>query len=111
MNDLLSIGTAVALALTGIATQLPKIIAAMKRDKVEWAISQNQHDSVDAINLRMLKHEARMNEMDETIRKQQIKVTRLQVLVIQLKGHLQANGVDIPAQVESEIKELVEMDK
>lgn len=84
-------------ALAAIAVFLPKLLNAVKSDKVDGNVLD-----------RLLKHEERMNQMDDTIHKQQVKVTRLVVLVTHMNGLLIANGVTIPEKIEKEIQELTE---
>jgi hypothetical protein len=88
---------AIASALIAIALFLPRLLNAVKSDKVDGNVFD-----------RLLKHEERMNAMDDTIHKQQVKVTRLVVLVTHMNGLLIANGVTIPEKIEKEIQELTE---
>jgi hypothetical protein len=88
-------GAAVAAALIGIAAYLPKLLNSIKGDRVEGNVLD-----------RLIAHERRMNEMDKTIHRQQIKVTRLLVLVIQLEGMLEASGVKMSESMRQEISEL-----
>lgn len=89
--------SAIAAALIGIAVYLPKILNSVKSDKVDGNVLD-----------RLLAHEKRMNEMDLLIHKQQVKVTRLVVLVTHMNGLLVQNGVEIPTKIEAEIMELTE---
>ena len=68
-------------------------------------------DGIDGqIMSRFERHENRMNGMDLRLHRQQVKITRLQVLIIQMEGLLVANGVKVPENVKTEIRELLDDD-
>lgn len=114
MNDLLTIGTALAAAIITIATIIPRILANLKRDKLDSKVAGTQMDVVDglqtsyekhidALDDRMGKMEERIDAMDLTIHNQAIKITRLIVVVIHMRGLLQSASVPIPANIQEEI--------
>jgi hypothetical protein len=94
-----TLGTAATFILGIVALAIfgPKIVNAVKGDRVEGNVLD-----------RLLAHEKRMNEMDSLIHKQQVKVTRLVVLVTHLNGLLTTNGIQIPEKIEKEITDLTE---
>jgi ABC-type anion transport system duplicated permease subunit len=93
-------GSAIAAAIIGIAVYLPKLLNAMKSDKADGNVLD-----------RLIAHEKRMNEMDKLIHSQQIKLTRLQVLVIKLEGLISQAGLKIHDSLREEMQELMEQDK
>ena len=114
MNDLLSIGTALAAAVITIAAIIPRILANLKRDKLDGMVAGTQMNIVDGIqnsyekqietmDERMTKMEDRIDAMDLTIHNQAIKITRLIVVVIHMRGLLQSASVPIPANIQEEI--------
>lgn len=114
MNDLLSIGTALAAAIITIAAIIPRILASLKRDKLDEKVAETQMGIVDGIQTsyekqidtlddRMAKMEERIDAMDLTIHNQAIKITRLIVVVIHMRGLLVSNSIPIPANIQEEI--------
>ena len=106
MEDLLKLVDAasakiglIAAAATAFFLSLPKLLNAFKSDKVDSSVLS-----------RLLSHEARMNLMDKTIHKQQIRITRFMVLMIQLEALLEANGVQIPATMRVNMQALMNGD-
>lgn len=115
--DLITLGTGLATAVVLFATLLPKIMAGLKRDRLDATVAQTQMVMVDGIqnsyqkqisNLtaRLNRMELRVNEMDETIHFQAVKVTRLIVVVIQLKSIMTEYSVPIPIHIQEEINTL-----
>ena len=114
MNDLLTIGTALAAAIITIATIIPRILANLKRDNLDGKFAGTQMDIVDGLQTsyekqiellddRMIKMEERVDSMDMTIHTQAIKITRLIVVVIHMRGLLVSNAVPIPENIQTEI--------
>lgn len=114
MNDLLTIGTALAAAIITIATIIPRILANLKRDNLDGKFAGTQMDIVDGLQTsyekqiellddRMIKMEERVDSMDMTIHTQAIKITRLIVVVIHMRGLLVSNSVPIPENIQTEI--------
>lgn len=95
-DSFVAVGAAIALAVFGAFTAMPKILNTIKSDKIDGNVLD-----------RIKRHEERMNEMDKTIHMQQIKLTRLQVLVIRLEGLIAHAGVHIHDELRSEIAALV----
>lgn len=98
-NSVAGWGSAIAAAIIGIAVYLPKILNTVKSDKVDGNVLD-----------RLLAHEKRMNEMDRLIHAQQIKLTRLQVLIIKLEGLIAGAGLTIHDALREEIDELTKDD-
>ena len=114
MNDLLTIGTALAAAIITIATIIPRILANLKRDSLDSKVAGTQMNIVDGLQTsyekqidtldeRMAKMEERIDAMDLTIHTQAIKITRLIVVVIHMRALLVANAVPIPSNIQEEI--------
>ena len=114
MNDLLTIGTALAAAIITIATIIPRILANLKRDSLDSKVADTQMNIVDGLQTsyekqidtldeRMAKMEERIDAMDLTIHTQAIKITRLIVVVIHMRALLVANAVPIPSNIQEEI--------
>ena len=95
INGTVVTGGAIAAAIIGISAYLPKLLNGIKSDKIEGNVLD-----------RIKRHEERMDEMDETIHKQQVHNTRFEVLVIHLVGLLAANGITIPDSLQREIDDL-----
>ena len=117
-NNLFVVVTALTLILGFIAWKL-SLFTPGKRKQLEDAVQEVRIDQVDGLHdsyerqlnsltARVGDLSRKMDEMSDTIHKQQIKLTRLQVLVIQLKGLLMVKGIGIPAGISDEIKALVE---
>jgi hypothetical protein len=115
--DLITIGTGLATAVTTFAVFLPKIMAGLKRDQFDFKATTTQANMVDNIyhiyekqittlSDRLTKMELRVNEMDETIHVQAMKITRLIVVVIQLKSLLENSSVPLPEHLREEIDRL-----
>ena len=115
--DLVAIGSGLALAIIAIGTQLPRMMAGLKRDKLDNVFAETQMSLVDGIqqsyekqnaslNERLVKMETRMGEMDELIHNQAVKTTRLVVVVIHLRGLLTDNQIVVPAHIIEEINRL-----
>lgn len=100
MTDIQTVLAAIVTVALAIAAYLPKLLNTIKGDKIDGTILD-----------RVERHEKRMDTMDALIHKQQIKLTRLQVLVIQLLGMLKTNHVDVPVDVQEEADELILDDK
>ena len=94
-NSALGTGSAIAAAVIGIAVYLPKLLNAVKTDRIDGNVLD-----------RLLAHEKRMNEMDKTIHEQQVKVTRLVVVVTHLKGLVVRSELEMPGWLEEEINSL-----
>jgi hypothetical protein len=94
-NSAVGWGSAIAAALIGAAVYLPKIFNTIKSDRIDGNVLD-----------RIKRHEERMDKMDKTIHRQQVRLTRLQVLVIQMNGLLAQNGVAVPEFMQAEIREL-----
>lgn len=120
--DLLAIGTTIATALMAIATVLPKLIANFKKDKLDGTVASVQRTQVDGIqhsyeqqltNLigRFAKMELKVDAMENTIHMQSIKVTRLIVVVIHMRGLLASHSVPIPEHIKAEIDLLTALDE
>ena len=114
MNDLLTIGTALAAAIITIATIIPRILANLKRDSLDSKVAGTQmnivdglqtsyEQQIDTLDERMAKMEERIDAMDLTIHTQAIKITRLIVVVIHMRALLVANAVPIPSNIQEEI--------
>lgn len=119
-TDLLALGTALAAAIISLATLLPKLLATFKKDKLEGAVASTQHSMVDGIQHtyekqlatlweRFNKLEDKVATMDLTIHSQAIKVTRLTVVVIQVRGLLEDHDVPIPHHIKVEMDALLEV--
>lgn len=115
--DLVTLGTGLATAVIVFATLLPKIMAGLKRDKLDTKVATTQISQVDGIQNtyekqvhslsdRLCKMEARVSAMDETIHFQAVKVTRLIVVVIQLKSIMTEYSVPFPDHLKEEIDRL-----
>jgi len=90
----------IAGAVAAFVIALPKMLNSLRSDKIDGSVLT-----------RLMAHENRMNRMDTVIHAQQIKITRLLVLVIQLEGLLENNGVVIPPHLRQDIRHLVNEDK
>ena len=112
--DLVTLGTGIASAVVVFATLLPKIMAGLKRDKLDATVATTQISQVDGIQStyekqilsltdRLSKMESRMNEMDKIIHDQAIKVTKLIIVVIQLKSIITSAHIVIPQELLDEI--------
>lgn len=115
--DLVTLGTGLASAVVIFATLLPKLMASLKRDRLDTKFASTQMEMVDGIQNsyekqiqslteRLNRMELRVNEMDETIHFQAVKVTRLIVVVIQLKSIMTEYAVPIPDHIKEEIDKL-----
>jgi hypothetical protein len=115
--DLVTIATGLAGSVIVLSSLLPKIMASLKRDKLDATVATTQISQVDGIQStyekqihslydRLNKMELRVNEMDETIHFQAVKVTRLIVVVIQLKSIMTEYAVPIPEHLKEEIDRL-----
>lgn len=118
--DLVTLGSGLALAIIAIGTQIPRIMAGLKRDKLDNTVATTQMHMVDGIqqsyekqiislNERLVKMEARMAEMDTLIHGQAVKTTRLVVVVIQLRGLLRIDNIVVPAYIDEEIASLTKV--
>ena len=84
----------------------PRFMNSRKEDQVEGnVLNQLQQMTEQMESLRN-----RVNGMDAMIHRQQIRLTRLQVLVIQMNGLLVSNGIKMPDYMQAELKELTEDD-
>lgn len=117
-NDLLAIGTSVAAAIISLATILPKLLTGFKKDKLEGAVATTQHKMVDGIQNsyekqlsslteRYNKLDLKVDSMDETIHTQAVKLTRLVVVLIHVKGLLEEHEVPVPPHMQAEIDSLL----
>ena len=117
-NNLVVVGSALAAILVFISWKL-SLFTPNKKEKLESKIDgakedllNNLHDSYERqfelTNNRITAMDARILAQGDMIHRQQVRLTRLQVLVIQLKGHLQNSGVEIPLHLEKEIITLTE---
>ena len=89
-------------------------MAGLKRDKLDATVATTQISQVDGIQStyekqilsltdRLSKMESRMNEMDKIIHDQAIKVTKLIIVVIQLKSIITSAHIVIPQELLDEI--------
>ena len=117
-NNLFIVVSALTAVLAFIAWKL-SLFTPKKHQKLDDAVTDVKIDQVDGLHdsyeRQLVSLTERVNvlskksdEMSNTIHKQQIRLTRLQVLVIQLKGLLVAKGVEIPPYISAEIAALVE---
>ena len=109
-----SVGAGIAGVLALVFT-LQKLMTFWKRERVD----QNGADAIatqfSALQTAIKQHadelaqlRARVGAMDQTIHKQQKTITRLEMLVIHLKGLLAGSGIPIPPSIQREIVDLVE---
>lgn len=108
MNELLSLlpsgtattASALVIAMIAIATYLPKLLNSIKSDKIDGSVLE-----------RIAKHEERMNDMDRTIHRQAIKLTRLTVVLLHVKMLLNQHKVPVPEHLQKEMDELTELEQ
>lgn len=93
-------GSALAIAAIAVAAHLPKILNSIKSDKIDGSVLD-----------RIAKHEERMNEMDRTIHRQAIKLTRLTLVLMHVKVLLNSHSVPVPEHLQQEMDELTEIDE
>lgn len=117
-SDLITVGTSLAGVLIAIIVWGPKVMAAIRRDKLDGVVASTQTDMVNGIHLSYTEQlralTARVTEMDAHIRrtdlmvhKQRVKLTRLQVSLIHLQGLLTLNGIEVPPHIRAEIDLIV----
>lgn len=113
-----ALGTAI---LAFIAYQLPKLRGQHKRQDLEDSATTVQIGMVNGLHHsyeaqlkslvdRVTAMDQRITSMDSIIHDQAVRLTKLQMLVIQLNSLLAANGVKIPDYMVEEIKQLIEGD-
>lgn len=95
-DDLKTIAGSLVAALISAALFLPKLLNMRKGDQIDGDILK-----------RIERHEKRMDRMDKTIHKQQIKLTRFAVLVVQLVGIIVGAGNTVPPAIQAEIDDLM----
>jgi hypothetical protein len=116
-GELLAIGTALAGALLSLAAFLPKLLANLKKDNLAGSMAATQQDMVEGMqetfqkeltaqSERLRKLEAKVAHMEETIHSQAIKITRLIVVIIHMRGLLEDYNVPVPPHIQSEIDQL-----
>lgn len=117
-SDLITIGTSFAGVLVAIIVWGPKLLAAVRRDKLDGVVAATQTDMVNGIHLsyteqlrtltvRVTEMDAHIRRTDLMVHKQRIKLTRLQVSLIHLQSLLTLNGIEVPAHIRSEIDLIV----
>lgn len=87
-NGTLPIGFAVVVFLILAAMQLPKIVNAMKGDRIDGNLLE------------------RVEKLEEKTHLYAVKITRLTVIMLRLEGILIAKGIEIPPELTAEIEEL-----
>ena len=102
MNDLfaqstLITGGGIAAALIGLAAYLPKLLNAIKGDRIDGNLLN-----------RITNLEAKSVVQDGKIHDYAVKITRLTVIMMRLEALLVDNGVNIPPDLAAEIDELRE---
>lgn len=104
--DIYALAGGVAAALIALATALPKILNAYKRDKIDG-------DALDTFYKRLRAKEARIDEMDATIHQLAIERTELTVTVqelvsitTQLTGIIVDCGATVPAALLSQLSRI-----
>ena len=99
LDGTIPLGVGLIVGLVFLATQLPKLLNNRLGDKIDGGVLA-----------RIERHEKRMDKMDRTIHRQQVHITRFEVVVLHLVGLLVANGVKIPEHLQEEIDELTMRD-
>ena len=87
-----------------IAVFGPRLMNSRKEDQVE----SNVLEQLKQMSAQMVTVNVRVNELDNMVHKQQVRLTRLQVLVIQMNGLLVGNGIQMPDYMKAELKELTD---
>ena len=117
-SDLITIGTTLAGVLIAIIIWGPKLMSAVRRDKLDGVVAATQTDMVNGIHLsyteqlrsltlRVTEMDAHIRRTDLMVHKQRIKLTRLQVSLIHLQSLLTLNGIEVPPHIRSEIDLIV----
>jgi hypothetical protein len=111
------IGAGAGGILMWLASQLPKWFATLKRDKLDGEFAATQMVMVDGINESYAKRfqtqqewqdktDAKLAEMDSLIHRQQVKVTRLTVVMLRLEAKIKILGADIEPDLIAEMEDL-----
>lgn len=107
------IGGGVAALLTLVFT-LQRLMTFWKKERVDQSNADAVNAQFRALQESIIQHtkeleslRATVNIMDRTIHRQQKTITRLEVLVLQMKGLMAGAGVMIPPMMQREIDDLV----
>lgn len=120
LNDIISIGSAIAGGAIGFAVLIPKILSGIKRDKLDSSVADKQQDMVSGLQKSYEQHleaeaerhnalEARVTALERENHEQAIKITRLIVVVLHLKALLEKEKVPLSEYLKTEINELTKM--
>lgn len=118
-NNLVVIGSALAAGLIFLAWKLsmftPKEKLGSKVEDAQGDLVDGLHASYerqfDLLNSRITAMDTRILTQGDLIHRQQVRLTRLQVLIIQMKALLQAQGTPLPAYIQAEITALIESER
>jgi hypothetical protein len=112
----------IAGSLVSGALFLPKLLAMFKRDKLDGTMSSTQQALVGDIQTsyekqnvirdeRMRKLEEKVEAMDQLIHTQAVKITRLIVVIIHMRGLLNTHTVPVPDHIQAEIDHLLNIEE
>lgn len=96
-GNLLTVGGSIAAALVTLALTLPKILNAIKADRLDGNVL-----------VRLQKLEEKTAKQDEKIHRHAVRITKLSMLLLKFHGLLVRNNVPIP---QGMIDEMVELTK
>lgn len=110
VQDAITLGLQLIVGFGAAGFGIPKLLNMRKGDKVAGAGLDANLSIMESLDERVQKNEEAIDRMDALIRKQQIKLTKLQVLVIQLEGLIVVSGIVIPEPIRESIRTLTAED-